>query len=183
VLANLEARYGPDRPLLERMGIYIWNIVTQFDFAPSIKFTDRTVNDLIAQGFPVTLTCGFLSFVVALSVGGTPGALISVVVGTAWGAVAGYVGGCTDQVMMRIVDLMMSIPYMFVPILLLVVFDRSMIMLFVGIGLISWLDMARIVRVQTLSLKNREFVEAAIATGVRTHRSSRATSCPTCWAW
>ncbi|MDT8322449.1 MAG: ABC transporter permease subunit, partial [Xanthomonadales bacterium] len=99
---------------------------------------------------------------------GVVGALISVVVGTAWGAVAGYVGGRTDQIMMRIVDLMMSIPYMFVLILLLVVFDRSMIMLFVGIGLISWLDMARIVRGQTLSLKNREFVEAAIATGVRT---------------
>jgi oligopeptide transport system permease protein len=101
---------------------------------------------------------------------GVVGALISVVVGTAWGAVAGYIGGRTDTVMMRIVDLMMSIPYMFVLILLLVVFERSIIMLFVGIGLISWLDMARIVRGQTLSIKNKEFVEAAIATGVSTPR-------------
>ena len=78
VLANLEAKYGLDRPLIERMGIYIWNIVTQFDFGPSFKFTDRSVNDLIAQGFPVTLTYGFLSFVVALSVGGTLGVLAAV---------------------------------------------------------------------------------------------------------
>ena len=120
---------------------------------------DETGRDLYArtvQGTRVSLMVGVV------------GALISVGVGTAWGAVAGYVGGRTDQIMMRIVDLMMSIPYMFVLILLLVVFERSLVMLFVGIGLISWLDMARIVRGQTLSLRNREFVEAAIATGVRT---------------
>jgi oligopeptide transport system permease protein len=68
--------------------------------------------------------------------------------------------------MMRIVDILMAIPFMFVLILLLVVFGRSILMLFVGIGLISWLDMARIARGQTLTIKNKEFVEAAIATGV-----------------
>ncbi len=99
---------------------------------------------------------------------GIVGALISVVVGTIYGAVAGYRGGRTDGIMMRFVDVMMSIPYMFVLILLLVVFGRSVLMLFVGIGLISWLDMARIVRGQTLSIKGKEFVEAAIATGVST---------------
>ncbi|RVT84445.1 oligopeptide ABC transporter permease OppB [Rhodobacteraceae bacterium CCMM004] len=78
VLANLEAKYGLDRPLIERMGIYIWNVVTQFDFGPSFKFKDRTVNDLIAQGFPVTLTYGFWSFVVAVVVGGTLGILAAV---------------------------------------------------------------------------------------------------------
>jgi len=101
---------------------------------------------------------------------GVIGALIAVVVGTLYGAVAGYVGGRTDQIMMRIVDILMSIPYMFVLILLLVVFGRSIFMLFVGIGLISWLDMSRIVRGQTLTIKNKEFVEAAQATGVSSFR-------------
>jgi oligopeptide transport system permease protein len=69
--------------------------------------------------------------------------------------------------MMRIVDILLSIPFMFVLILLLVMFGRSLLMLFIGIGLTSWLSMARIARGQTLTIKNKEFVEAAIATGVR----------------
>lgn len=69
VLANLEAKYGLDRPMYERMGIYVWNVITQFDFGPSYIFKDRDVNDIIAQGFPVTLTYGFWSFVVAVTVG------------------------------------------------------------------------------------------------------------------
>ncbi len=99
---------------------------------------------------------------------GTVGALISVIVGTLWGATSGFLGGRIDSMMMRLVDILMAIPYMFVLILLLVVFGRSILMLFVGIGLISWLDMARIARGQTLSIKNKEFIEAAIATGVST---------------
>ena len=99
---------------------------------------------------------------------GIVGAAIAVIVGTLYGATAGYVGGRTDQIMMRTVDILMSIPYMFVLILLLVIFGRSIGMLFLGIGLISWLDMSRIVRGQTLTLKNREFIEAARATGVPT---------------
>ena len=101
---------------------------------------------------------------------GIVGALISVVVGTLYGATAGYFGGRLDSVMMRVVDVLMSIPYMFVLILFMVVFGRSILMLFVGIGLISWLDMARIARGQTLSIKEREFVEAAVAIGVRPAR-------------
>ena len=101
---------------------------------------------------------------------GIVGAAIAVIVGTLYGATAGYVGGRTDQIMMRTVDILMSIPYMFVLILLLVMFGRSISMLFLGIGLISWLEMSRIVRGQTLTLKNREFTEAARATGVPTWR-------------
>ncbi|KPP86293.1 MAG: oligopeptide transport system permease protein [Rhodobacteraceae bacterium HLUCCA08] len=98
---------------------------------------------------------------------GVVGALVAVVVGTLYGATAGYIGGRTDSIMMRTVDVLMSIPFMFVLILMLVIFGRSMLMLFIGIGMISWLDMARIARGQTLTIKNKEFVEAAVATGVR----------------
>ena len=109
-----------------------------------------------AQGTRISLIVGLI------------GALISVVVGTLYGAIAGYVGGRTDQVMMRIVDILLAIPFMFVVILLLVMFGRSLSMLFLGIGLLSWLSMSRIVRGQTLTLKGREFIEAARATGVPT---------------
>ncbi|KAB2886667.1 MAG: ABC transporter permease subunit [Albidovulum sp.] len=99
---------------------------------------------------------------------GIVGSLIAVIVGTLYGAVSGYVGGRTDQIMMRIVDILLAVPFMFVVILLLVMFGRSLFMLFFGIGLMSWLNMARIVRGQTLSLKHKEYVEAAQATGVPT---------------
>lgn len=97
---------------------------------------------------------------------GIVGSFIAVIVGTLYGAISGYVGGRTDQIMMRIVDILLAIPFMFVIILLLVMFGRSIFLLFLGIGLLSWLNMARIVRGQTLSLKHKEYVEAAQATGV-----------------
>lgn len=121
--------------------------------------TDDLGRDIFArtmQGTQISLTVGFL------------GAAVAVIVGTLYGAISGYVGGTADNVMMRIVDLLLSVPYMFVLILLLVVFGRSLQMLFVGIGLFAWMDMARIVRGQTLSIKNKEFIEAAVASGVGT---------------
>lgn len=98
---------------------------------------------------------------------GVVGALVAVVVGTLYGATAGYFGGRIDNLMMRTVDILMAVPFMFVLILMLVIFEQSIMILFIGIGLISWLDMARIARGQTLSIKNKEFVEAAVAIGVK----------------
>ncbi len=91
---------------------------------------------------------------------------VSLVIGVTYGAVAGYFGGRVDAVMMRIVDILYGLPFMFFVILLMVFFGRSIFLIFVAIGAINWLDMARIVRGQTLSLKHREFVEAAQAQGV-----------------
>jgi oligopeptide transport system permease protein len=90
---------------------------------------------------------------------------VSLLIGVSWGAVAGYRGGKTDEVMMRFVDILYSLPYIFLVILLLVFFSRSILMLFVALGLVQWLTMARIVRGQVLSLRQQTFVEAARALG------------------
>ena len=92
---------------------------------------------------------------------------VSVGIGVAWGAVAGYFGGRTDSWMMRTVDVLYALPYLFVVIILATVFGRGRVaMLLVAIGAVGWLTMARVVRGQTLSLKRREFIEAARATGL-----------------
>ena len=94
---------------------------------------------------------------------------VSAGVGVAWGVIAGYVGGRTDSWMMRAVDVLYALPYLFVVIILATVFGRgSIAMLLLAIGAVGWLTMARVVRGQTLSLKRREFIEAARATGLGT---------------
>lgn len=96
--------------------------------------------------------------------------LVSLVIGVTYGAVAGYVGGRVDAVMMRFVDTLYALPFIFFVILLMVAFERNFLLIFVAIGAINWLDMARIVRGQTLSLREREFVSAARLMGVSTAR-------------
>ena len=92
--------------------------------------------------------------------------LVSLVIGVVYGATAGYLGGRTDALMMRGVDILYSLPFIFFVIILMVLFDRSLILLFVAVGAVEWLTMSRIVRGQTLSIKQKEFVEAARAGGV-----------------
>ncbi len=93
---------------------------------------------------------------------------VSFVIGVSWGAIAGYAGGRIDAVMMRIVDVLYSLPYIFFVIVLTVLFGSSLPLIFVAIGAVGWLTMARIVRGQTLSLRRREFIEAAVLANVPT---------------
>jgi oligopeptide transport system permease protein len=119
--------------------------------------TDALGRDLLARllvGLRVSLAIG----AVATSV--------SLVIGVAWGAVAGYVGGAVDEAMMRFVDVLYSLPFIFFVILLMVTFGSNIVLIFVAIGAVEWLTMSRIVRGQTLALKHKEFVEAARAAGL-----------------
>jgi oligopeptide transport system permease protein len=99
---------------------------------------------------------------------GVAAALVAVVLGTLYGSLSGYLGGKTDSVMMRLLEILNSFPFMFFVILLVTFFGQNILLIFVAIGMVSWLDMARIVRGQTLSLKRKEFIEAALVCGVST---------------
>ncbi|WP_309092755.1 ABC transporter permease subunit [Phenylobacterium sp.] len=119
--------------------------------------TDALGRDLLARllmGLRVSLAIGLVA------------TLVSLVIGVAWGAVAGYFGGRVDETMMRIVDVLYSLPFIFFVILLMVTFGSNLILIFVAIGAVEWLTMSRIVRGQTLTLKHKEFVEAARAAGL-----------------
>jgi oligopeptide transport system permease protein len=98
---------------------------------------------------------------------GVLGALIAVVIGTTYGAIAGYAGGAVDQLMMRIVDVLYGLPFLFFVIMLGMVFERGMLTILIAIGSLIWLTTAVIVRGQTLSLKQKEFIEAARAGGMK----------------
>ncbi|MCL6270902.1 oligopeptide ABC transporter permease OppC [Sansalvadorimonas sp. 2012CJ34-2] len=120
--------------------------------------TDSLGRDLFVR----TLMGGRISFMV-----GILGALTAVVIGTLYGATAGYAGGRVDSAMMRVLEILQSFPFMFLVILLMTMFGRSIYLIFLCIGGVSWLDMARIVRGQTISLKGREFIEAARVCGTK----------------
>lgn len=120
--------------------------------------TDQNGRDMLAR----TLQGTQMSLLVA-----AVATSVSVVIGVIYGAIAGYFGGRIDAVMMRFVDIMYALPYILFVIILVVIFGRSPVLLFVGIGCLEWLTMARIVRGQTLSIKQREFIEAAKAGGAR----------------
>jgi oligopeptide transport system permease protein len=130
--------------------------------SPSIETAHYFGTDDVGRDiFVRTLYGGRISLLVGLSA-----TMVSLVIGVFWGAIAGYAGGRTDQLMMRFVDVMYAMPFMFFVILLMVFFGRNIFLIFVAVGAVNWLDMARIVRGQTLSMKHREFVEAARAGGV-----------------
>lgn len=121
--------------------------------------TDQNGRDLLTRTLMagrISLAIGLLSTVVAL------------LIGVGYGAISGYAGGRVDTIMMRIVDVLYSLPFIFFVILLVVFFGRNFILMFVAVGAIEWLDMARIVRGQTLSIRRQEYVSAAEALGVDT---------------
>lgn len=119
--------------------------------------TDSVGRDLFVR----TLQGGQISLLI-----GIVATLVSLIIGINYGAIAGFVGGRVDAVMMRIVDILYAMPFMFFVILLMVFFGRNIFLIFIAIGAVNWLDIARIVRGQTLSLKNQDYVQAAGLYGV-----------------
>ncbi len=137
--------------------IYWDNMGTAPDIASGFYFgTDANGRDLLVR----TLVGGRISLMVGLAA-----TAVSLLIGVLYGAVAGYLGGRTDTLMMRFVDVLYALPFMFFVILLMVYFGRSIFLIFIAIGAVEWLTMARIVRGQALSLKGRVFVEAARVSG------------------
>ena len=114
----------------------------------------RDVLTQIMYGGRISLAVGFIATAVALLIGVT------------WGAIAGYLGGKVDAVMMRLVDILYALPFMIFIVLLMVVFGRNILLLFLAIGAVEWLTMARIMRSQVQSLRQQEFVEAAVSVGL-----------------
>jgi oligopeptide transport system permease protein len=121
--------------------------------------TDANGRDLLTR----TLVAGRVSLAIGLLA-----TAVAIVIGVLYGAVAGYLGGRVDLVMMRFVDILYSLPFIFFVIMLVVFFGRNFVLMFIAVGAVEWLDMARIVRGQTLSIKRQEYVQAAEALGVTT---------------
>ena len=119
--------------------------------------TDANGRDLLTR----TLIGGRVSLLI-----GVLATLVALLIGVSYGALAGYMGGAVDQAMMRLVDILYSLPFIFFVILLVVFFGRNYVLMFIAVGAVEWLDMARIVRGQTLSIKRQEYVQAAEALGV-----------------
>jgi len=132
--------------------------------APSFEHffgTDAIGRDVFVR----VLVGGRISFEVAIVA-----TIVSVVIGTLWGAFAGFVGGKIDGFMMRVVDALYALPFLFFAILLVTLFGRNFILVFVAIGVVSWLDVARVVRGQTIALRHKEFVEAAKVSGLTSRK-------------
>jgi oligopeptide transport system permease protein len=119
--------------------------------------TDNSGRDLLTR----TLIAGRVSLAIGLLAG-----IVAVAIGVLYGAAAGFIGGKTDEIMMRIVDILYSLPFIFFVIMLVVFFGRNFVLMFLAVGAVLWLDMARIVRGQALSIKRQEYVQAAEALGV-----------------
>ncbi len=122
--------------------------------------TDTLGRDMFAR----TVQGGQISMLVGIF-----GSVVAIIIGTLWGAISGYMGGVTDSIMMRILEVLDSFPFMFFVIILVTMLGHHVILIFVAIGAVSWLPLGRVVRGLTMSIKNKEYIEAALASGVRTH--------------
>ncbi|WP_300177649.1 oligopeptide ABC transporter permease OppC [uncultured Aliivibrio sp.] len=134
-----------------------WYALHEAPSAAHLFGTDSLGRDLFVR----TLVGGRISLMV-----GILGALVAVIIGTLYGATSGFIGGKVDRIMMRFIEILYAVPFMFLVIVLVTFFGRNIVLIFVAIGAIAWLDMARIVRGQTLSLRSKEFIEAAHVCGV-----------------
>jgi oligopeptide transport system permease protein len=169
-LSNLEDEFldqtkSDRKSIIEKIAagnIYREGKVTYESSARRYLFgTDPLGRDLLTRvliGGRISLAVGFAA------------TLVSVGIGVLWGAIAGFLGGKTDTVMMRFADILYALPFTVIVILLMVMFGRNFVLLFVAIGAVEWLTMARIVRGQIISLKHQEFIEAAISLGLPGHR-------------
>ena len=131
--------------------------------APTLENMHWLGTDILGRDMVARLLVGLQ---ISLAVGAIA-TFVSLVIGVTWGAIAGFAGGRVDQYMMRLVDVLYAVPFIFFVILVTVVFGRSIFLIFLAIGAVEWMTMARIVRGQTLALKQKEFVEAARAAGVK----------------